>query len=118
MKTPTEHIEHLRSKPHHVRRRIAFTAAFSGAAMIAVVWFVGTTSAGIFALRGSTFADTQGRDTLETGGSDSGNQTYVAGAAAAPAVQDTNAPARIIIVDDRTATSSGNKQTEATVLPF
>jgi len=114
MKTIFEHIEYAKSKPHHIRKRIAFTAAAIGTGLVALVWFFGTLSSGAFALRGSTFAESAGEEQATTG-TENGSQN-VAGAAAALG-SAANAPAHIEIIDNASSTAP-EKQTEQTVIPF
>lgn len=124
MKTIFEHIEYVQGKPHHVRRRIAFGAAAGGTALIALVWFIGTLATGIFAIHGSSFAESTGQGQIVATGNGNGNanQSNVAGVAAAAAVsgQDSgnaSAPAHIEIIDAASATSSA-AQTDQTTIPF
>jgi len=114
MKTIFEHIENIKGKPHHIRKRVAFAAAAAGTIVITLVWFVGSISTGGFAIQGSTFADSMGQGAElqnTTGNSGSG----VAGAVAA--LPDASAPAHIEIIDTASSTRSG-KQAEWTILPF
>jgi hypothetical protein len=114
MKTLSEHITHVKTKPHHVRRRVAFSAAASVTGLIALVWLVGSVSAGAFALKNTSFADNAGGSSIEaTSASD--NTQNLAGAAAA--LDDAKAPAHIKIVDTSPATSTG-KSAEQTTIPF
>jgi len=113
MKTIFEHIEHVKEKPHHIRKRIAFTATAVSAAIIAFVWLVGNISTGAFAIQGSTFADSAGQGTITTGTGETDQN--IAGAAAA--LQDNNAPAHIEIVDTSSSTRR-EKQAEQTIIPF
>ncbi len=117
MKTIFEHIEYAKSKPHHIRKRIALTATATITAVIALVWFFGTLSSGAFAIQGSTFAESTGAEpTIATGTESDSNSEGIAGAAAA-LPNDANAPAHIEIID--TATSSAATSTaEQTVIPF
>ncbi len=113
MKTIFEHIERVKGKPHHIRRRIAFGAATAGTALIALVWIVGMAGSGAFALKDASFAqNTGGEGTLNIAG-DNGQQN-LAGATAA--IQDANAPAHINIID--AASSTIQKKAERTVIPF
>ncbi|HQT82556.1 MAG TPA: hypothetical protein PLW99_00145 [Candidatus Paceibacterota bacterium] len=115
MKTFFEHVEHIKGKPHHVRKRVAFAAATGVTAVIALVWLVGSVTSGMFAIQGSNFAESTGQQpvatTTEAG---AGGTSGLAGAAAAlPAA---SAPAHIEIVD---ATSSvPAKPVQQNVIPF
>jgi hypothetical protein len=114
MRTIFEHIENAKSKPHHIRKRIAFASAAGVSALIAFVWFAGSLATGSFAIRGSSFADTGAPGSVET--APSGNVSdNLAGAAAA--LQDKNAPAHIEIVDTSASTRPA-KKAEQTTIPF
>lgn len=115
MKTISEHIKHIHTKPHHVRRRIAFGAAGVGAGVLALVWLVGSVSSGVFALKPTSFADSAGAEPVTTVSGTNGASTNLAGAAAAPAVNDANAPARIEIVD---VVATSSPQPQQTTIPF
>jgi len=110
MKTVFEHIEQVKGKPHHIRKRVAFTVAAGGALGIALVWLVGSISTGTFALKSTSFADAmQQAPVITTTNSPAG----LAGAAAA--LGNRNAPAHIEIVDTTPVTAP---PTEQTTLPF
>lgn len=113
MKTIFQHIEYVKGKPHHVRKQVAFATAAGVTAVVALVWFFSTLSAGTFAIQGSTFADSTSEASTTTNSVQS--NSGIAGAAAA--VQDENAPAHIEIVDTSTSTTPA-KQQEQTVIPF
>lgn len=51
------HVEHLRSKPHHVRKQVAFTTAAGVTFVIALAWLVYSAQTGLFSIQGSSFAD-------------------------------------------------------------
>ena len=113
MKTIFEHIEHIKTKPHHIRKQMAFSIAGGVTALVALVWLVGSLSLGVFALSGSSFADSAGEGSaIVTSGPGTSN---VAGAAAA--VPEVNAPARIEIVDSPASTVN-QKKAEPTIIPF
>ena len=116
MKTVSQHIEHIKGKPHHVRKRVAFGAAFAGTAIIALVWLVSSVGTGAFALKDTSFAQSTGQEsTLATEGNSAVGG--VAGAAAAPTLGNANAPARIEIIDTASSTRQ-NKKAEQTTIPF
>ena len=115
MKTVFQHIEHIHGKPHHVRKRIALVAATGGSAIIALVWLVGGSMTGAFAIQGSDFAMTTGQSGVVATTSASGAPQGLAGAAAAK--QDAQAPAHIEIVDT-TPVAPTQKQSDQTVIPF
>src|SRR4051812_34696772 len=101
MKSLFEHIDTVKEKPHHVRRKVAFSAALGGTAVIALAWFIFTLSAGTFALQGSTFADSTQPAVVASG--NSANKNLAGAASALPAASQ---PAHITIVDSKVATTS------------
>lgn len=114
MKRILDHIENLKAKPHHIRRRFAASAATFATALIALVWLGASIMTGAFAVRGGSFALSTGQEggVATTSASDTQG---LAGAAAA--LEDKSAPAHIEIVDAAPAPSSA-KKTEPTILPF
>jgi len=116
MKKIAEHIAHIKGKPHHIRKQIAFSVAALGTAIIAFVWLAISLGAGVFALKPTSFADSAGGEGAIIVSGDNDVQG-LAGAAAAPALNDASAPARIEIIDTTSATRP-NKQAEQTVIPF
>ena len=115
MKTISQHIEHIKSKPHHIRKRVAFGTAFAGTAVIALVWLVSSVGTGAFALKNTSFADStgQGNNPVTEGSS---NTSAVAGASAG---LETNKdmPTRIEIIDTASSTRQ-SKKAEQTTIPF
>ncbi len=115
MKSISEHIKHIHAKPHHIRKRVAFGIAGGCAGIIGLVWLVGSVSMGAFALKPTSFAQsTEGAPVTVVSADDTGTDG-VAGAAAAPAVQDANTPAHIDIVD---VAPTSTPQAEQTTIPF
>lgn len=112
MKSLFEHIEHVRSKPHQVRRRVAFSLATGTTAFIGVVWLGASLATGSFAIKGSNFADSAGVVPVERV---SGDTSQLAGAAAARSA--TGGPARIQIVTVSTSTPA-EATADQTVIPF
>lgn len=115
MKTIAQHIAHARTKPHHVRRKIATVVAGSITALIALVWFTANIMTGSFALPDSSFAATTGGSAPIATTSVTGSQD-LAGVGAAKILEDKNAPAHIEIVD--TTPTAPTKQPAQTILPF
>lgn len=113
MKTVFEHIEYMKEKPHHVRKRFAFAVAAGTSVFIAFVWFVGSVAVGEFALKDTSFADQAGAPPVEVVNADGSN---LAGAAAA--LQSAKAPAHIEIVDTASSSRSVGKPIEQTTIPF
>lgn len=115
MKTVFEHVEHIKGKPHHVRKQVSFSIAAAGTALVSLIWLATSLSTGAFAIKGSSFAESVGQASVIATGDTEGTNQNIAGAAAA--FPDTTAgPPRIQIVN--TATSSPIKKVEQTVLPF
>jgi len=115
MKTVFEHIEHVKGKPHHIRRQVAFGASAVVTVVIALIWLTSNVASGSFAIRGSDFAMSNGQGNIVATTSDSVNQS-LAGVGAASVLQDTTVPAHIEIVD--TPAASPKKQPEQTTIPF
>lgn len=113
MKTIFDHIEHIKGKPHHIRKQVAFATAAVGAALIATIWFVGSLSTGAFAIRGSSFGDQAPAVTTDTTAGNNG----LAGVAAVLPDENANVPAHIEIID-AVSTTPIKKQAEQTTLPF
>lgn len=116
MKTLSHHIKHIQGQPHHIRKRVAFSAAAIGTSFVALIWLVGSLALGNFAIAGSSFADSvgAGQGTLLTTGTEGGNPNLAGVGAAANA---SSAAAHIEIVDT-TAAASLQKKAEQTILPF
>ncbi len=113
MKTVFQHIEHVKGKPHHVRKKVAFATAAVGTTIIAFVWLVSSVGTGVFALKATSFAQSTADEGALIVQGDNNSQS-LAGAAAAGA--DANAPARIEIID--TSASTSLKKAEQTTIPF
>lgn len=113
MKNIFDHIEQVKGKPHHVRKRIAFTIATLGSALVAFVWLAGSFATNAFVIQGSSFAMSTGQEGTVATTSASGDQ--LAGVGAAAILKDAYAPAHIEIVD---TTPPVKKQSEQTTLPF
>ena len=111
MKILLKHIDRIKEKPHHVRKQVAFAAAGTITALIAIFWVATSLATGAFALKDTSFADaTGGSAGLAASGSEAENLAGAAAAFGAPP-----APARIEIVD---AASSTGKKPEPTIIPF
>ncbi|OGG48522.1 hypothetical protein A2678_03440 [Candidatus Kaiserbacteria bacterium RIFCSPHIGHO2_01_FULL_53_31] len=119
MKTLFDHLENIKGKPRHVRKRIAFGSAIGGTSLVALVWLVASLSAGAFAIQGSSFATSAGQGSLQVAGAsnmNSGADKNLAGAAAA-LTNDSSLPARIEIVNVASS-SPVQGESERTILPF
>lgn len=121
MRTIFEHIEHVKGKPHHIRKRVAFGTAAVLTAVIALVWLAGSLATGAFALKPTSFAQSTGQESSTVTGSENGNQNIagvLAGQAAAALQNDSaSVPAHIEIVDT-TPSKAQAKKAEPTVIPF
>jgi hypothetical protein len=115
MKTIFEHIEHVKGKPHHIRRRVAFSAATVGTAVIALAWLVGSLGAGAFALKSSSFANNTVEETKVV--FESGDSQNFFGVAAVLESAPARTPARIEIIDSAKPEAS-SKNAEQTIIPF
>ena len=113
MKTVFQHIEHVKRKPHHIRRQVAFGASAAVTVVVALVWLTSNLASGSFAIRGSDFAMSNGQNLIVATSSDAVSQG-LAGAGAAEILQK-NSPAHILIVDTSVPLK---KQPEQTILPF
>jgi len=114
MKNIFEHVEHIKTKPHHIRKQVAFGAATVGAGLVALVWVGTSLATNSFAIQGSSFAESAGQ--ITPGGTKGGEQQNLAGAAAALSSEKSHEP-RIEIVN--VATSSGpTSELEQTTIPF
>jgi hypothetical protein len=120
MKPLSHHVNKVKAQPHHIRKRVAFMAAFATAAVIALIWAGASLATGAFAIKGSNFAESTGAETT-SGIATNGSNTDLT-ASAAEAGNAGSQPAGIEIVDAPThSTSSGqaaNTGSSATVIPF
>lgn len=115
MKKVIAHIEHIKGKPHHIRKRVALGVATGVSGLVAFVWLAGNLSAGSFAIAGSSFdASTGQQAAIVVTTNEAGDVQGLAGAAAA--LEDKKAPAHIEIVD--TTPAPVKKQSDQTILPF
>lgn len=111
MKNLTEHIEYVRSQPHHIRRKAALTTAGAISGVIGIIWLTANVATGSFALSNTSFADAGGTATVTTVNA---NGQGLAGVAAATA--NTQTP-QIQIVDTSTSTAP-TTPSQQTVIPF
>lgn len=119
------HLDNVRGKPHHVRRRVAYLAAGSLTAVIALAWLGLSLATGAFALKGSNFAQMTGAEPADaTAGVDAGagtanaNTAAVAGAdTAAPA--SSAGPARVEVIPAASAAQDDpSAQNAQNIIPF
>ncbi len=118
MKTPLEHIEHIKGKPHHIRKNIAYGVAGATTAVVALVWLVASLSTNAFAITGSSFAESTGQTAVVVTSPGGNGDPNIAGAAAATLPSDPTAPAHIEIVNTNAASSTATPPPEKTRLSF
>lgn len=117
MKSFFQHIESIRAKPQHVRRRVALGISGGLTGVIALVWFVGSVEAGAFTIPASAFgAAPESASVTVVQPNLNPATTGMAGAAAALPSESAQEGAHIEIVSAPAATTSDTK--EQTVIPF
>ncbi|HEX2792407.1 MAG TPA: hypothetical protein VHO23_01685 [Candidatus Paceibacterota bacterium] len=95
-RTVTDHLEHLRAKPHHVRRQISFLAALVVTGLVTAGWLGAMATSGSFALDTTTLADGGAEGaTLTNARNDFSSLLGAAGAA----IGATSSPREITVVD-------------------
>ena len=114
MKSLLDHVEHLKKKPHHIRRKVAVAVAGGISGGIALIWLVASLASGSFAVPNTSFADlyTQ-RPTVAT--TSPGDTSGLAGAAASVDAQKAPAPIEIV---DTSSNASSSDTPEQTTIPF
>lgn len=110
-----EHLERLRSKPHHVRRQIAFSSALAITALVAVGWLGALASSPRLALNSAP----QDQNVLTETRTNFSDLVGAAGAAFGA----TSSPAEITVVDTRTSSTmdierDNYNDTNETVIAF
>lgn len=105
------HIEHLKGKPHHVRKHMSllYAAVFAGA--IALIWLALNLSTGAFAIANSNFAESAAQPAIAS--VPASGTSGLAGAAGA--ADDETAPAHIEIVN---TTPAPAPKAQPTTIPF
>lgn len=109
-----DYVEHLRSKPEHVRRAIALSVAAGVTAIVALGWMIALVSSGTLAVSpvpldsdlDETFAEGQER------------YNALAGAAAAFSSEGSGEPSVTIVEEKSESTLDRNEQPEETVIHF
>ena len=115
MKTLFQHIDHVKGKPHHIRKKVAFGAAGALSGLVALVWLTSSLATGAFAIQGSNFA----QSVADGAHVESVNKTPAQGlAAAASALLGADAPPPHIEIVTVVATSTPAHQGEETTIPF
>jgi hypothetical protein len=117
MRTLAHHVAHIKTKPHHIRRQIAFTLAGGLTVFVAFVWLGGNVAMGNFALGGASFgsvvAEIQEKDQISPGSS-------LVGAVSA-AVTPVHTDPHIEIVDSKKSSTLEERKratAEPTIIPF
>jgi hypothetical protein len=108
MKTIFDHIERIQGKPHHIRKQIAFGAAAAGTAIIALVWLVSSVER-VFALKILLCAEYRKRTFTPPATEQLAGVGFRTPSASAPAY---------IEIIDAASSTSGQKKTEQTTIPF
>ncbi len=116
MKTIFAHIEQVKGKPHHIRKKIAFTVAASCATLVGLVWFISNVSLGVFTIQGSSFAESTGQTGVIATGVGENGSSNLAAVAAMPS-ENANTSVHIEIIDAASSTV-GQAGAEQTVIPF
>src|SRR5581483_5311529 len=119
------HIERIRSKPHHVRERIAFGIAAAITAFVSVIWFGTLAATGQLSLAPTTSSDDGANAAAQQAITQSqSNFSQLLGASGA-AVGATSTPTGLHIVDNGSHSSLEQKQSQVTannsdttVIPF
>jgi len=117
MRTVSEHLDRVRERPHHVRRRIAFGTAGLLAGAIGLLWLGTSLATGAFAIQGAGFADaTSGGIEVAPKGAPA-NQG-LAGAAGAPSAGDTSATQVEVVPSSDAPIRSPSSGASSTIIPF
>jgi hypothetical protein len=118
MKNVLEHIEHIKGKPHHIRKQVAFGTAGVFTALIAFIWLVSSIGTGAFALKDTSFAQINGEENVLTvSGDDTGQLAGVAATLPSSRQESISQDSARIQIVDAVSTSSGKKM-EQTTIPF
>lgn len=126
-----QHLQTLREKPEHVRRRVAVGTSVGVTALVAVIWAGSLAATGALAIGGTGLS---GSDTVEvekqegnfalSGTNINSNFSQLMGAVSAATKGTTSAPALRVIDGDtsssfeQTARPSNQNNTKTTVLSF
>ncbi len=115
-----DHIENLRAKPEHVRRRIALGASGGITGIVVVVWAVALATSGSFALTSGTLASGEPAPNIKNAFSETGSSFSNLLGAAGAALGATSTPPSLNIVETNTSSTldTGAADTNATVIPF
>lgn len=114
-----DHLDRLRTKPHHVRRRIAFVTSLGITGFVALGWMGAMATSGSLALATPSITEEEtGLSLTET----KSNFSELMGAAGA-ALTASSAPARITVVDGTVSSTLDERRenynnTDKTVITF
>jgi|CXWL01.1.fsa_nt_gi hypothetical protein len=112
------HIQHLKEKPEHVRRRIAVGTSAGVTVIVALVWMVTLSSSGVLALKNAPTSESE--NVAESARSAKEGITSLLGAVGAAPGESTS-PA-LSIIDNGASSTLDQKQNQpssnATVIPF
>lgn len=109
-----DQLEHLRAKPEHVRRQIAFTTASGVTLVVLAAWFISFTVSDTLAL------DSQGVPTNISTVSEGAREDFSTLLGAANAFQSTieAGPGVEVVETNASSTLEANTSDERTVIPF
>jgi len=116
MKSLSQHIEHVRNRPHHIRKQVALGVALGITAVIAIIWLGVNLSTGAFHIAGTSFADA----TTETQPQLTASNNSLLGAAAA-ALNGSSSPAELQVVSQGSGeapTAPAQNPSDQTFIPF
>ena len=116
MKTFSQHLDSVKTKPHRVRKVIAYWTAGGVAAFIGLLWLGFSLASGAYTLKNNNFAEATGLSPANAGVATTSQSDQLAGAAAA--VGPGSSAAHIEIVNAPSASASSSASAEQTVIPF
>lgn len=117
MKGIRHHVEKVRAKPHHVRKRVTLVAAGAIAGLIGAGWFGGSLAVGAFELHPTSFEQALAPQQPSFATTTTADSSNLAGAAAAFSQQQQSEPAHIVIIS-APATTTAAATTTQTTIPF
>lgn len=115
-----EYVAKLKSKPEHVRKRIAVGASGAVTAVIALAWFGTLAATGAFSLSTGVVAEAESAPVALTNTNIQSNWSQLMGAVGAATGASSSTP-DLTIVEGRSSTTFEREQpapTSATVIPF
>ena len=117
-----DHVEHLRARPEHVRRRIALATSIGVTSLVALGWVVALTTSGTLALKSddalAQVPSQVGADLAQTSAETQNNFSGLLGAANA-AIEGSSSPADLTIVQTQASSTLDRPDPSTqTVIPF